>query len=235
MKKGVLFDLDDTLYDYDKYHEQALKDMFKIINKKAKISFKEFLRLYQESKEEVHRDLAGNPYMHSALMYMKRIFEKLNMGYSLDSTLKIYDIYIKSFLGRIRLYKKTIPLFEELRRRKIKIAVVTGQTEEAQLRKIKHLKISKYIDLLVTSEEAGKEKPHSSSYSLALNKLNMKKEDVLFVGDNPKTDIQGSNVSGIDSVLLKRSQYSKIKLTGNIKPNFIIKDIYEVLRIIDKN
>lgn len=57
---------------------------------------------------------------------------------------------------------------------------------------------------MVTSEEAGSEKPHSTMFLLTLNKLDLKPSDILMVGDNTISDIEDANSVGIDTVLLKK-------------------------------
>ena len=69
LKKVVLFDLDDTLYEYKPVHHVALKEVYKILKKEIKMSFKRFEKLYEMSVDEIHREFVEafirNPDLYS--------------------------------------------------------------------------------------------------------------------------------------------------------------------------
>ena len=233
MKKAILFDLDDTLYRYKIPHEKSLKEVYKTLNKNIKISFKEFLKLYNISKTEIQRELSGTASSHNRVLYFQRLIEKTHNTVKPDLILKLYKTYWNTFLKNIKLFKGVIQLLKELTKRKIKIAIVTDLTAHIQLRKLHKLGISKYVNTLITSEEAGSEKPHSNMFLSALNKLNILSKEVIYVGDNPKRDMEGANAVGINTVLLKKGELSKIPKEDYRKPNFVIKEISELLKILD--
>lgn len=83
------------------------------------------------------------------------------------------------------------------------VCLITDLTAEIQLRKIVHLKIEKLIDLVVSSEEAGADKPHNSIFALALKKLRLSRKEVVMIGDDSRKDIKGARALGIRTVLVK--------------------------------
>lgn len=231
MKKAVMFDLDNTLYEYDKPHKIALKSVHKELNKKIKISSAKFNKLFKLSKEEMHKELAGTASSHNRVLYFQRLIEKTNHTVEPDLILTLYKTYWDTFLKAMKLKSDALPLLRELKKKGIKTAIVSDLTTHIQLRKMKQLKISNYIDYLVTSEEAGSEKPHSIMFLLALNKLNLLPSDAMMVGDNSVTDIEGANAVGIDTVLIGQKFFTRIK--GDYrKPDYKIKNLKEVLKLI---
>ena len=121
---------------------------------------------------------------------------------------------------------------KELKRRGFQIAIVSDLTTHIQLRKIHRLGITKYVDFLVTSEEAGSEKPHAIMFLLALNKLDVSPHEAIFVGDNTINDVEGANAVRMDTVLVKKGSLAKESDEDYQKPNFVIKNISEVLNIL---
>lgn len=121
---------------------------------------------------------------------------------------------------------------KQLKKQNYMIAIVSDMTTHIQLRKLKKLKITKYIDYLVTSEEAGSEKPHSIMFLLALNKLRLKPEEVIMVGDSLISDIEGANSVGIPTALIKKGRFYKQSEESYQKPNIVIKEIPEILDIL---
>ncbi len=77
-------------------------------------------------------------------------------------------------------------------------------------------------------------KPFKSTISYILNKYNVKKKDCIIIGDRLGTDIKMANESKIDSIWLTASEKnsSSILKKSNYKPNFSVKSIYEVYKII---
>jgi putative hydrolase of the HAD superfamily len=63
-----------------------------------------------------------------------------------------------------------------------------------------------YIDVFVTSAQAGYRKPHARIYQATLELAGLRAEDAVFVGDSLRTDALGPQRAGIRSVLLTRAE-----------------------------
>ena len=116
MKKAVLFDLDNTLYDYDKPHEKALKEVYKILKKHINISLTRFIKLFDLSKAEIHKELAGTASAHNRVLYFQRLIEKTNNTVEPKLILKLYRTYWDSFLKNMKLRKKVLPVLKEIKK-----------------------------------------------------------------------------------------------------------------------
>jgi putative hydrolase of the HAD superfamily len=75
--------------------------------------------------------------------------------------------------------------------------------------------LNRYFDTIIISEEAGFSKPDKRIFELALNKLNVQSEDVLFVGDDLEKDIAGCQNANIKGVWFNPHM---IKNTTQIQP-----------------
>ncbi len=232
-KKVVLFDLDNTLYEYEPVHQKALNEVYKILKKEIKISLKEFLKLYKISQAEIHRELAGTASSHNRVLYFQRLVEKSHNTIEPDVVLKLYNAYWNNFLKNMKLRKGVIQTLKKMKQLGIKIAIISDLTTKIQLRKMSKLGITPFIDVLVTSEEAGSEKPNNVMFLLILNKLNVLPQDAIMVGDNPIDDIEGGNSVGLDTVLLTNRKSEEFKFDQDYqKPNYTIKEIPEILNIL---
>ncbi|HKL24525.1 MAG TPA: HAD family hydrolase [Candidatus Nanoarchaeia archaeon] len=232
MKRAVLFDLDDTLYDYEPCHKKGLKAVYNELKKELKISYKRFNELFETSKKEIKRELEGTASSHNRILYFQRLLEKTHETIESEKTLDLYDAYWNNFLKEMKLKKGVLKTLKELKKQKYKIALVTDLTTHIQLRKLRHLKINKYVDYLVTSEEAGSEKPHLIMFLLALNKLDVSPHEAIMVGDNKDTDIEGANAVRITTLLV--GEKGKTKKWSYKKPDYYIKEIPEILKILEK-
>ena len=233
IKKAVLLDLDNTLYEYEPAHNSALKATYNILKKELGIPLEKFLKLYALSQAEIHRELAGTAAAHHRVLYFQRLIEKTHNTIEPEIILKLYNTYWSTFLKNMKLRGGVLGTLKELKKKGLKIAIVSDLTTDIQLRKMNKLKITPYIDVLVTSEEAGSEKPHPMMFLLTLNKLKILPGDAIMMGDDVIRDIEGANAVGIDSILLKGKE-SHLFSEDYKKPNYVIKNIPEILEILKK-
>lgn len=232
-KKVVLFDLDDTLYDYKTNHQESLNQVYKVLNKEIKISKKEFLDLYKLSNKEVKVELIWTASSHNRILYYQRLVEKLCNTINSDLILKLYNTYWDSFLGNIKLWKWVLDTLKKIKGKWLQIWIITDLTTNIQLRKISKLWLNGYIDVLVTSEEAWIEKPSQSIFLLTLNKLNSIPSEAIMIWDSLKKDIEGWNLLWIDTVLITDIDENEFVFNQNYEePNYIIKEIPEILRLL---
>jgi putative hydrolase of the HAD superfamily len=230
MYKAIFFDLDNTLYDYDsadKLATQALYDEFK---KGNDISFDEFKKVYSDSKEEVKRKLVGTAASHERILYLQELVERVDKTFQSDRIMKLYHAYWDTLIENAQLFDGVMETFQWLKSNNIKIAMVTNLTTYVQIRKIENLGLSRYIDFLITSQEAGYDKPHPANFLLALHKVNLLAKDVLMVGDDLNSDIEGAQALGIKTVLYEFGKQEN----SNVNPDYTVQNFSELLNLIQE-
>ena len=85
----------------------------------------------------------------------------------------------------------------------LSICAITDMQTNFQILKLQKLGMDQVIDVLVTSEEVGVEKPHPKIFNVALHKLNLKANEVIMIGDSPDKEIEGAGNIGIRAYLLE--------------------------------
>lgn len=201
MYKGILLDIDNTLYPYKDSHEAGLKAAFGLIESHFKVEKPIISDAYLKSREVVHLKLAGTAASHNRMLYFQKMLERLELP-STSFTLEVYEAYWVNFLHEMTPFNGVYELLEKYKNR---ICLVTDLTAHIQHRKIKKLNLDKHIDTVVTSEEAGHEKPHPVMFNLALEKLKCSREEVCMIGDSFKKDVIGASRLGIQSIWLNSS------------------------------
>lgn len=191
MIKAVIFDLDNTLYDYDKLNICALDSTYKWFSKLTTTTEDEFKQAFYLAREEIKSHMGSCAAQHNRLLYFQRTCEKLRLNpikYSLD----LYEEYWNYMLNNMVLSYGILDLFKKLKNNNIKIGICTDLTSHIQHRKIKKLGIADFIDVFVSSEEAGVEKPDLHIFNMTLDKLKVKPKETIFVGDSYNKDILGA-------------------------------------------
>lgn len=219
MFKAGIFDLDDTLYNYKKVNEIALNELKKYTYNTLSISaelFDEAFKYARNSTKEVLEEYAAG---HNRMIYFQKTLEFLGVN-PIEYALEMYEVYWNSLLENMELNEGVIELFEYLKNNQIKIAICTDLTTHIQHRKLRKLGIGKYIDCIVTSEEAGVEKPSIKMFDLCMKKLGISSEEAFYVGDSFKKDIVGANNAGIlpiwyvkSNEISKKSDFAYKKIT----------------------
>lgn len=208
MIKGVIFDLDNTLYSYNEPNQYAESKVCDWLLKKKSLENDAFYAVYYQSKAEIKKYTLGQAASHNRMLYFQKLCELMGWG-PMDCALELYNVYWDSFLDAMELNDGVIELFEYLNSANIMIAICTELTALIQHRKVRKLGIENYVNVLVSSEEAGTEKNTNTIFDLTIEKMGIKKEEVLFVGDSYEKDVLGAQRAGIKSLLFDRTSEKK--------------------------
>lgn len=222
--KLLLFDLDNTLIDFDHAQQLALKKTmleYKVnYTKELDASFKKINhKLWKRFEKKL---ISKND------VFVQRFQDLFSQNKSFD-----YDKMSKSyihFLGEKPIFEQGAQsLLESLK--SYPCGIITNGHHLTQKRKFKQLNLEKYFDFMMISDEVGVGKPNPKIFEEALKKfgLPVKKEQVLMIGDNIFADINGAKKFG-----LKACWYNPAQKVGptNIKPDIEIKQLTELLKYL---
>lgn len=201
MLKGIIFDLDDTLYAYEPVNEDAMSALQTYACSRLHISEEKFRQEYEKARREIKRGLPHSASGHNRLLYCQRFLENCRR-YSPGLALEMYEVYWGYILEHMELREGAVELLKYCRSAGLETAVCTDLTAHIQHRKLQKLGIAGYIDMLVTSEEAGVEKPGEAIYDMTLRKLGVKPEETVFVGDDFERDVEGPLKAGMRPIWL---------------------------------
>ncbi len=206
--KAVLFDLDDTLYDYELAHQESLKAVFLSISKITWTPIDMVWLLYEIAEKNLKRQLVGLSASHNRDLYFQKIFELFNSDIknkiSPEHIISLFQIYWDVFFKSIKKDKFSIKVLKFLKDNWIKIWIVSDSQTYVQLKKMQILWISEYVDVLVTSEEAGIEKPHQTPFLLAMHKLWVLANSSIMIWDSIKRDIDWAQALWIIWIWINR-------------------------------
>jgi putative hydrolase of the HAD superfamily len=219
--KGILLDIDNTLYSYDNAHKEALKSVVRFMTEEFSLAETLTNQAYHKARKMVQIELGLTAASHNRILYFQKMLEILEIN-SLEYSLIIYNIYWDTFLDNMKPFNNVYTFLEKYRE---KICLVTDLTAHIQLRKIKALKLDKYISLMVSSEEAGREKPHPYMFMAALKKMSLKADEVCMIGDNFNKDIVGASNLGIDSIWINLKQEDKVFDTSLVTEVYSFEEI----------
>jgi putative hydrolase of the HAD superfamily len=183
----ILFDFDNTLYDYELVNKIALNKLFDELVLNNNLNKKYLEKIYKKLNNNIKNSNNSNNKFNKTI-YIKKMLEllKISLIY-FDKYLKIYE---DEFNNNFKLYDGVLELFKYLKLNNIKIGIVSNNIFIQQYKKLKTSYILEYIDFIETSDECGEEKPHINIFLRIQNKIDVLFENIAFVGDNFEHDIE---------------------------------------------
>ena len=192
---AILFDLDDTLYNYEACHTIALDAVLDGIGAKHCIAVTELADCYADLNVQLKIELGYTAASHSRFIYFKQLLAA--KGLPLAATIHWHGLYWSTFYAAMHPAEGVLELLTLLKARKIKIILLSDFLIQHQFEKLAALGILEYFDEIVTSEEVGVDKPNSKMFLAALAKIGSTPEKVIIVGDSFTKDIAGAARCGI--------------------------------------
>ena len=199
MIKGIIFDLDDTLYNASDCYKKGMAALSVFVKSTFDMEDICFREKFSEAKQIVKERLGNVAASHNRQLYCQAFLELIGES-PVGHALQMYNTFWDTALDNMHLYDYVWPLFKELKADGIKIAILSDLTANIQHRKIEKLGISDYIDVLVTSEEAGEEKPSLKMFELTMRKLGISADELLMVGDSRERDVVGAQKANITAI-----------------------------------
>jgi putative hydrolase of the HAD superfamily len=164
---------------------------------------------------------------------MQRMLEIMGLGSQVLLALDLEQTYWRTFLSNAVLFEGVKDLLDDIRLMDIPTAIVTDLTAQIQFRKIVYFGLDHYFDHIVTSEEAGYDKPRKEPFELAVDKMKPKGNCIWMLGDNPFNDIQGAR-EAINAVTFQKLHKGVVVGRGSSQPDVSFKEFIEVRELLRK-
>lgn len=230
---AFLFDTDNTLYPYDVAHEAAQSAIREKAVDTFSITPEEFDKAFKEARTQVKNRLKNTAASHNRLLYLQRMLEIMELGSQVLLALDFEQTYWRTFLSNAILFDEVKDLLDDIRLLGIPTAIVTDLTAQIQFRKVVYFGLDMNFDFIVTSEEAGFDKPHEAPFKIALQKMKPKGDCIWMIGDNPKNDILGAKKT-INAVTLQKIPDNSTLDSEIIKPDAAFSKFSELRKLLAK-
>ncbi|OIV43271.1 YjjG family noncanonical pyrimidine nucleotidase [Flavobacterium johnsoniae] len=195
----IFFDLDHTLWDFDKNSQMAFDRIFK--NNFGEIRIEDFIEKYIPINQECWRLYQNDQITHQELRYnrLKLSFDALNYSMSDENINQIASDYIEFLTDNNYLFDGAIEVLEYLKP-KYKLHIITNGFANVQDKKITNAALGDYFTTITNSELAGVKKPNSIIFDYAVNLAQASKENSIMIGDDLDADVNGALNAGLDAI-----------------------------------
>ena len=202
MFKYILFDFDNTLYDYEFANKKAIDTVFYKLNENFDLD--NVNDTYEKEKKKF-QNYCYNASSHNKFIQFKKIFEKYDL--ELNQLNSYYDLYIDIFKSNLKLYPGLLDFLNLCIKNGIKMYILTNNTCKEQIERLQRLDLLKYFSKVYTSEEFGIEKPDIKLFYYVIQDINCNKNEIVKIGDNYKNDIEPLIINNIYSFWFNNNFY----------------------------
>ncbi len=195
----VFFDLDHTLWDFDKNSKLAFIRVFKAHD--ITLNIEDFINQYEPINEKYWKAYREDKVTKQQLRRgrLTDTFKLFGLHFSTEIIDKLAHSYIQELPQDNHLFDNAIEVLCYLKP-KYSLHIITNGFEEVQHKKIKKSGIDSFFKTITTSEEVGYKKPHPVIFKTALKKANTQAQNSIMIGDSIQADIQGAEALGMKTL-----------------------------------
>ena len=224
MIKGVVFDLDNTLLDFMKMKEFAVKAAIRgMIEAGLKVnedkSYIEINSIYEEFGWENQK--------------VFDVFLEKSIGHVDNKFLAAGIVaYRRAREANLMAYPNVNKTLMALTKSGIKLGVVSDAPSREAWMRIYYLNLYHYFDVVITYDDSGERKPSPIPFQLALDGMGLRPEETIMIGDWPERDVVGAQQIGMKTAF---ARYGDTFGTVNSGADWDLNDIYQLVGIINEH
>ena len=197
--KHVFFDLDHTLWDFDKNSGLTFNKIFELHN--LDLQLEDFLNVYEPINLKYWKLYREEKVSKENLRYgrLKEAFDAINIEVSDDLIHSLSEDYITHLSSFNNVFEGTYEILNYLND-KYQLHIITNGFAEAQDKKLESSNLKGYFKTVTNSEMVGVKKPNPKIFEFALDLANAEAEESIMIGDSLEADIEGSLNIGMDAI-----------------------------------
>jgi len=200
--KHIFFDLDHTIWDFDKNAEETLYELYDIYNLSAigLPSAALFIETYTRNNHQLWAEYHTGKITKNELREtrFKKTFLQLGVQPHL-LPLAFEDDYVKLCPTKTNLFPHAHETLRYLQQ-KYTLHLITNGFKETSEYKIGNTNIGSYFQHVIISEVIGVNKPDKAIFEHALNLAGTTKSESLMIGDSLEADVYGALSFGMDAI-----------------------------------
>lgn len=195
----IFFDLDHTLWDFEKNSALTFKKILK--HNGVNVLIEDFLDAYIPINLQYWKLYREEKVTKSELRYqrLKKTFDAIEFGVSDSLINTLSEEYIEHLSSYNHVFPHTVEILEYLKV-KYRLHIITNGFQEIQDKKLKKANLYDYFEQIVNSEMAGVKKPSPKIFELALDMAKTKAKNSVMIGDNLEADILGAKALGFHTI-----------------------------------
>jgi len=211
MIKAVFFDLYQTLVRYDPPREETEAKVLKELGINVTpeglvrpiIAADEFI--YNEIARRALGDRSQEEKIALYLQYQEILLREAGIECDQKTIYKLLGAMQQAKMELI-LFDDVAPALDGLKGKGLTLGLISN-VEQDMTGTLTRLKLTDWLTVIVTSQDAGAGKPRPEIFRYALKKAGIEAAEAIYVGDQHQVDVIGSRGAGMKAILIDRGDY----------------------------
>ncbi len=206
----IFFDLDHTIWDFDKNAEETLAELFVTYNlARLGLNRDVFIETYTHNNHQLWADYHVGKISKQTLRETRFKKTFLDLGLNPEVIpLHFEDDYVRICPTKTNLFPDAHPTLQYLQK-KYRLHLITNGFHESTELKVTKTDINKYFDNIIISEIVGVNKPDRAIFEHALSLAKAEKYQSIMIGDSIEADIRGAMAFGMDTIYFNPARLDK--------------------------
>lgn len=219
--RGVIFDMDNTLFDFVKAKMIACTSVVKHIN--------------AGDPHELFSYFRRDKYGFESLENISDYLNDYNL-YTKDTFIQCCGIYEREKVHNIKLYPEVRSTMLKLKNMGLVLGLLTDADMENTVSRIEKVRLCNCFESVITYDITGEKKPSHTPFNYALNSMGLKPHETLFVGDSLRRDVMPSKQIGMITAYARYGDMnSSMDRVMTEEPDFILNDFKDIIDIVAKD
>lgn len=202
MIKHIFFDLDHTIWDFDKNAQETLTELYHHYELKA-IGLKSceaFIERYTENNQLLWAEYHLGRITKDTLRAERFNKTFIELGVAPEQVPHQFeDDYVKHSPRKTNLFEGSEKVLAYLQEKYV-LHIISNGFKETTLLKMSTCNLNPYFTNVIISEDVGVNKPDKAIFEYALAKAGAKKEESIMIGDSIEADIRGAQDFGMKAI-----------------------------------
>ena len=227
--KHIFFDLDRTLWDFEKNSEEVFRDIFELLDleQNGVSDFDELFTTYRSVNHDLW-DLYREGKIDKEFLNFQR-FNQTLFEFGIENKELAQEMgkkYVKWSPYKKQLFPGTMDLLEYLNP-KYKLHIITNGFAEVQTVKLRESNLAQYFEQVIISELTPVKKPNPKIFKYAMHLAGAEASNSMMIGDDMAIDIEGAAGVGMDQIWT-----NFINETHSFKPTFEVDNLLKIKKIL---
>jgi len=200
--KHIFFDLDHTLWDFDRNARETLFELYDLhlLKDLGLPSAETFIDRYTENNHRLWAQYHLGEISKETLRAERFRSTFIELGVHPDQVpLQFEDDYVNRSPYKTHLFEDATEVLTYLQE-KYTLHIISNGFKETTLTKMRVSGLNPYFDQVIISEDVGVNKPHPDIFKHALDKAGATKTESIMIGDSVEADIRGAQGYGLKAI-----------------------------------
>ena len=216
MIKAVFFDLYHTLVTYDPPQEELEAGILQELG--VDVQPAALRGPIVAADEFIYNEIARRPLSHRSreeklalyMQYQETVLREAAVPYDTKLVMGLLGKMQQTQMNLV-LFDDVAPTLTELKKRGLIMGLISNIEQDID-ETLTRLGLPSWLEIVVTSQDAGANKPQPEIFLEALKRAGVQPAEALYIGDQYQVDVLGANGAGMKGILLDRNDhYQRIK------------------------